>query len=216
MDRKEEFLAQYGHEGHVDSLVNHKDLYVKLGLLDNPTVKPHHIETLFKHPDDIVSGAAAAHPLLPMHHIEKLINGSVSDREKAAPNPSLQPHHFDNLAKDRSVIVKSILATNPNLPGNHIDNLLDDPNLHYFTAESLAKHPKLTPQHFEKLVNWRDGLTGSNLHDSGVREIIAQRHDTPDHIIDKLRDDDSSNVRWNADNEHTRRVREKFGMGSKP
>ena len=152
-----------------------------------------------------------------MHHIENLVNGSVSDREKAALNPSLQPHHFDKLANERNVMVKSVLALNPNLPNHHIDTLLNDPDLHYFTAESLAKHPKLTPQHFEKLVNWRDGRAGSNLlQDSGVREIIAQRHDTPDHIIDKLRDDDSSNVRWNADNEHTRRVREKFGMGSKP
>jgi hypothetical protein len=102
MRLRKQFLATYGHSGHVESLID----------------------------DDDVAEYVASRDDLTDKQIDKLVNSDDEYTHAViARNPRLSPEHFDKLVTHSHFAVRSALASNTSIPDHHLDKLRNDPKL---------------------------------------------------------------------------------------
>jgi hypothetical protein len=128
MSHREEFLAQYGHVGHIDNTVlDHKNDHL---VTENPALNSDHVSKILSRDTDTntMTELAKKSDILTKDHINKMVNHKdVNFVEAIAQHGHLEPHHVEKLLKD-GIGVRSSLAMNPHLQKHHIDTLSNDEN----------------------------------------------------------------------------------------
>ena len=100
MRLRKQFLATYGHSGHVESLID----------------------------DDDVAEYVASRDDLTDKQIDKLVNSDDAYAQAViARNPRLRPEHFDKLVTHSEFHIRAAVARNTSIPDHHLDKLIDDP-----------------------------------------------------------------------------------------
>lgn len=138
----------------------------------------------------VIEGISGKNLILQPHHIENLM-GELKKRyiqcqfcKNMGMMKNATPDQFDRMIGENNLYMNQSLSRNRSLPEKHIPKFINSSIV--LNRMNIAGHPKLTPEHMEKL---------SDDENEFVRSTLAKRKDLPIPIIHKLAEDPSQSVR---------------------
>lgn len=151
---REQFLAQYGHEGHIEHAMKSDDFDVKYSVAQNPSIPQHHINTIMSNKDE-----------WGMHL-------------GLAKNPTLPTEHINTLAQHRDCEVQHHALMNKQVSPELVHKAINNPKLWSFTARVLVKHsPHITKEHLKQIVYSKHSYKTNKTpyYESDVKDAAQER-----------------------------------------
>lgn len=215
---KDNFLARYGSENHIDSLIGNKYFHDKEILLKNPSITAEQHEKLFNMDAPTrLKAAVAGSEGLPKnlrHTIMTHSHGHV--RSTFARRNDITDEEFNHLRHDNDPNVIHALVDEYAKPNDSkLDNRVSDiiHNGPDYARSVVAKNHGLASHHVYDVLSSGDTTSIANVAnhnvnlnpdhlktlsdhpDFRVRGRLAMNRELPDHIREKLRNDPDENVR---------------------
>lgn len=170
---KKDFLARFGSEDHINSLIKDPNYENQMFLLENPNIETHHIEKLAnttkdryiirhivrneKTPDSVIDkfikfpnwhSSMASKKNLSPEHIDHLMNEKNDDAKDtlARKSENLQERHYEKLAQHSSWDVRYSLAKNPKITDHWLRHLTNDENVYVAQEAKEVLNSRLQKQ----------------------------------------------------------------------
>lgn len=134
MSHKEEFLAQYGHSGHIDHALKSKD--------------------------DEIRSAVARNPALPEEHMDKIMSDKHdwAGRWGLSQNPSTPEDIVHVLTRHKDGELQLHALTHPNVPPEAVYAAMKNPSTWAGAIEHMVKKsPHITKEHLENVLADKSG-----------------------------------------------------------
>lgn len=93
-----DFLAEYGHDEHLNYLIKHNAAMRKVAARDDLTQEQ--VDKIANHPDKHVREIIAMHPNISHEHMTKFMSDTDHIRANLATNKNLSDEHLDKLRDD--------------------------------------------------------------------------------------------------------------------
>lgn len=101
MSKKDEFLASFGHEGHINDILDGHDHNLRRYAMRNITASSENIDKGLSDDDNAVRYIAAKHPNANKAHIDRaLLDESPDVRRGAISNPEATEEHAKLMQHD--------------------------------------------------------------------------------------------------------------------
>ena len=123
MNQKDRFMALYGGEEHIQSVIKNNSKWQDAAYLlqNNKSITSCHLDHFLSHPNENVRIHAADHDNITSKQIHATLNDDNSDvRQAAIENPNAKPEHIESAMSDmnsdvKTAIVRSKLTSNEQL-----------------------------------------------------------------------------------------------------
>lgn len=166
---KERFLAKFGSENHIDSLMDEDYIY---DLIKNPLLQPRHIDKfLDKNVWEENKAKIISHPNASIENLDKALNQSKNENgiipfksrrsvNSILSHPNIQSHHFDDIIHNAHELIVGdavYFARNHPNPGEFLDKvskIASDPNYPgEIVKKSIARNKHTPTETLKRLSN---------------------------------------------------------------
>ena len=190
---KQHFLAQYGHEEHIDeALSSTNDVYVRRAAAENISATKKQLERFLDDGDLRVRARAASsvagNPDSTKQMLDKALAANISPdvHLKVIEHPNISKKSLDFYLKHKNDKYRIAAARNPSITPDRLDKALRD-NYEYVRA-AAASNPNATKEHLDK--------AASDWHYAVVANAINNKNATKEHL-DMAMKNTAHHVRWN-------------------